>query len=76
LVLEVERSLNLKDWETVARSTDGGEFQVVAPFSPVLSDVSASPVASIGVIRRQTVGLPLSSATTAHFRLAVRPMIP
>jgi hypothetical protein len=76
LVVDVERSLNLKDWETVARSTDGGEFQPVAPFTPALSDVSASAIASIGVIRRQTVALPLSSATAAHFRLAVRPMIP
>ena len=76
VVMEVQRSLDLKDWETVARSTAGGGFQPVAPFAPVFSDVSASPVASIGVLRRQTVALPLSSTTDAHFRLAVRPLPP
>lgn len=76
LVLEVQRSLNLKDWDTIARSTDGGAFKPVAPFSPTLGDVSASPIASIGVIRRQTVTLPLPSSPSAHFRLAVRPTTP
>lgn len=76
LVMEVERSINLKHWETVGRSTDGGDFAAVAPFSQVFSDVSASPIASIGVIRRQTVALPLSSVSNAHFRLAVRPITP
>lgn len=76
VVFELQRSLDLKEWETVARSTDGGLFAAVAPFSPVLSDVSASPIASIGVIRRQTVRLPLSSVPNAHFRLAVRPITP
>lgn len=74
LVLEVQRSLDLNQWQTVARSSGGGNFAAVAPFSPVFSDVSASPIASIGVIRRQTVSLPLSSHPNAHFRLAVRPV--
>ena len=76
VVLELQRSLDLGEWETVARSTDGGPFAAVAPFAPAISEVSASSIASIGVIRRQTLTLPLSSVPNAHFRLAVRPITP
>lgn len=74
-VIDVQRSTDLRRWDTVARSTNGGLLLPVAPFAPVLSDISASPIASIGVIRRQTVSLPLSSAG-AHFRLAIQPITP
>lgn len=75
VALEVEQSSDLTEWKVIARSVDGGTMAAVAPFSPGFSEVSASPIASVGVVRRQTVRMMLSSGGT-YFRLAVRPLPP
>ncbi len=71
LIIEVQTSTDLKDWKIMARSTAGGPLLPVAPFSPVLEDVSASHLASVGVIRRHTVKTVLSSGGLGYFRLRV-----
>lgn len=71
LVIEVQSSTDLKDWRVMARSTAGGPLLPVTPFSPVLEDLSASPIASVGVIRRHTVKNVLSSGGFGYFRLRV-----
>ena len=42
-------------WQVIARSTAGGPLLAVGSFSPVIEDSSDSPIASIGVIRRERV---------------------
>lgn len=42
-------------WQTMARSQNGGALLPVIPFSPVIEDASDSPIASVGVIRRDRV---------------------
>ncbi len=42
-------------WQTIARSQNGGALLPVIPFSPVIEDASDSPIASVGVIRRDRV---------------------
>ena len=42
-------------WQIIARSTAGGPLLAVGSFSPVIEDSSDSPIASIGVIRRERV---------------------
>lgn len=71
LVIEVQTSTDLKEWKTMARSISGGPLLSVAPFSPVIEDVSASPIASVGVIRRHAVENVVSSGGFRSFRLRV-----
>ena len=42
-------------WQTIARSQNGGALLAVAPFAPIIEDASDSPIASVGVIRRNRV---------------------
>ncbi len=56
LVVEVLATPALdQPWQAIARATGGGALAAVAPFSPVIEDASDSPIASIGVIRRNRV---------------------
>ena len=56
LVLEVLGTAALdQPWQVIARSTGGGPLLAVTPAAPVIEDASASPIASIGVIRRHHV---------------------
>lgn len=71
LVYEVEASADLQTWQVIARSTGGGPVTGVAPHSPLISETSASPVASVGVIRRVTVEDVVSGAARRFLRLRV-----
>ena len=42
-------------WQAIARSQNGGTLLAVAPFAPIIEDASDSPIASVGVIRRNGV---------------------
>jgi hypothetical protein len=56
LIVEVLGTSALdQPWQVIARSSGGGDLLPVAPFAPVMADASDSPVASLGVIRRQRV---------------------
>lgn len=72
LVLEVEVSPDLKDWQVVARSTAGSPFEAVAPHNPQISEVSAHPVASVGVLRSTTITEEASGDPARFMRLRVR----
>ena len=77
LTIEVAASSDLVHWEVIARSSAGGPLLPVAPFAPLLENVSASPIQSIGVIRRHTVRNVLSSSSTpGFFRLNIVPPAP
>jgi hypothetical protein len=67
-VVEVLGTAGLHEtWGIVARSQNGAAMAPVAPFSPTIQDVSASRIASVGVIRRQRV-----SAAAGHRLLRLR----
>lgn len=57
LVIEVQSSPSMEEgtWITLATSTAGAAFLPAPGKSPAISEVSASDVASVGVIRRTTV---------------------
>lgn len=57
LVYEVQASstLTANDWQTIATSTGGAPFQGANGHTPVISETSADPIQSIGVIRKTTV---------------------
>lgn len=80
LTIEVAASSDLVHWTVIARSSAGGALLPVAPFAPfapVIGDVSASPIQSIGVIRRQTVrDVLVSPSTPRFFRLNIVPPAP
>lgn len=57
LVYEVQASSTMaaNDWTTIATSSGGALFQGANGHSPVISETSADPIQSIGVIRKSTV---------------------
>jgi hypothetical protein len=57
LVIEVQSSpaMEANTWTTLATSTAGAAFQAAPGKSPAITEVSASDVASVGVIRRTTL---------------------
>jgi hypothetical protein len=75
LVYEVQASLSLagNSWTTIARSTSGGPLLPAAGHQPLIVETSASPIASVGVIRRVTVreAAPISAASTRFLRVKV-----
>ncbi len=75
LVYEVQVSPSLaeSDWTTIARSTGGGPVLAVGGHSPVISETSASPLASIGVMRMVSLRETLPAAVNARrfFRVKV-----
>jgi hypothetical protein len=63
-VVEVLGTPDLRQpWKTIARSTGGGDLAVVAPYAPAIQDGSASPIASVGVVRQHDV----SAISTQRF---------
>ncbi len=52
LVYEIQASDDLQTWTTLAKSQAGGPVSGVNGFAPNIVDVSASSIASIGVIRK------------------------
>ena len=75
LIYEVQASPSLaeSDWTTIARSAGGGPVLAVSGHSPVISEISASPLASIGVLRKVLLrdGLPVSSNSKRFFRVKI-----
>lgn len=71
--VQVSNSLGANDWTTIARSTAGGPVLAVNGHNPVISEVSASPITGIGVIRKLTVrdALPVSGGGNRFFRVKV-----
>jgi hypothetical protein len=53
--VQISTSLAASGWTGVARSTDGGPLTALAGHTPVIVETSASPIASVGVLRRVTV---------------------
>jgi len=52
LTYEVQASDNLSTWTTIARCESGGPVVGAEDFSPEITETSASPIASVGVIRK------------------------
>lgn len=71
LILEVEASGNLHDWEVMARSRGGEPFSPVTPFSPQISESSAHQIASVGVLREVRIGFDDAQARSRFLRLRV-----
>lgn len=73
LTREVQFSDDLIQWTTIARSVGGGSFIAVNGFSPAISDVSKSAIASVGVIREDRVRdtRPLNSSSKRFHRLKI-----
>jgi hypothetical protein len=75
LVYEVQVSPSLAEsgWTTIALSSGGGAVQAADGHNPVISETSASPLASIGVLRKVSVRETLSAAVNPRrfFRVKV-----
>lgn len=71
LLYEVQVSQNLRVWQTIAQSTAGGP--VTGKDGIQIEETSASPIASIGVLREVTVfdPVPLSASAARFLRLKV-----
>jgi hypothetical protein len=72
LTLEVEASSNLRDWEVIARSLGGEPFQPVSPHAPQISESSAHPIASVGVLRQASIADVLAHAPRRFLRVSVK----
>ena len=55
LIYEVQTSDDLLAWTTIAKSEGGGPVAGANGFAPEITETSASPIASVGVIRRVVV---------------------
>jgi hypothetical protein len=72
LVYEVQVSENATSWTTLARCNGGAALQPAIGEAPVITDVSAGAIQSVGVIRRTTVSeTPPSGSTRRLYRLKV-----
>lgn len=71
LILEVEASSNLRDWEAIARSLGGEPFQPVPPHAPQISESSAHHIASVGVLREVSVADVVTGASLRFLRVSV-----
>jgi hypothetical protein len=72
LILEVEASSNLRDWEVIARSLGGEPFQPVSPHAPQISESSAHHIASVGVLREVSVAEVVIGASLRFLRVSVK----
>ncbi len=74
LVYEVQTSTGTApdDWTTIASSSAGAPMQGVSGNAPVISEVSAENIRSIGVIRKVTVRDTAPTASTARRFLRVK----
>jgi hypothetical protein len=66
-------SLTANSWTTIAQSTAGGPLLPALGHQPIISETSASAIASVGVIRQVTVrdAVPISAASTRFLRVKV-----
>ncbi len=71
LVLEIQSSENLANWTTIAVSTGGASFSALPGHMPEISETSAHPIRSIGVIRRVEVVLPSNSREFLRLRASL-----
>lgn len=75
VVYEVQASstMSVGDWITIARSVSGQPFAGVNGYSPVISELSASAIQSIGVIRTCTVRdvVPIAADSRRFLRVKV-----
>jgi len=55
LIYDIEASNDLITWTVIARSEGGSQLSGIGGHSPAISETSASPVASVGVLRRVSV---------------------
>jgi hypothetical protein len=72
LILEVEASSNLRDWEVIARSLGGEPFQPVSPHAPQIGESSAHHIASVGVLREVSVADAVTGASLRFLRVSVK----
>jgi hypothetical protein len=74
LVYEVQASSSLagNSWTTIARSTGGAATLPAAGHQPLISETTASAIASIGVIRQMTVRDEVSVASSSPRFLRVK----
>ena len=74
LVYEVQVSSTMasNDWTTIARSTAGAPFEGADGHTPVIFEVSAETIRSIGVIRKVTVRDVVPAAANARRFLRVK----
>lgn len=72
LTYEVQASGDLVSWAPIARSRGGAALAGVAPYAPALTDASASAIASVGVIRRESVADVVSAGSAPRRFLRVR----
>lgn len=72
LILEIEASSDLQNWEVIARSIAGAPFQQVFPYAPQISETSAHHIASVGVLREATVTDVASGFHRRFMRLRVQ----
>jgi hypothetical protein len=72
LTYEVQASDDLSTWTTIARSSTGQPFAGVNGFSPAITETSASPIASVGVLRKVEVNDVVDLTTKPRRFLRVR----
>jgi hypothetical protein len=70
LTCEVQSSDDLSTWTTIDRSASGQPFAGVNGFFSAIAETSASPIASVGVIRQVAVQDVVDLAT--HLRPFLR----
>lgn len=73
LIREVQVSVDLEQWDTIATSTAGAAYEAAPGFTPEISDISASEIASVGVIREDRVRdtRPLRESEKRFYRLKI-----
>jgi len=75
LTYEVQYSTTLASdgWTGLARSTGGGPLVAIAGHAPTIMETSASPIASIGVLRKVSVrdDVPLTTNDRRFYRVKV-----
>ncbi|MEO7098814.1 MAG: hypothetical protein ABI162_05595 [Luteolibacter sp.] len=71
--VQVSSSLSGNTWTTIASSTGGGVTLPKVGHQPVISETSASAIASVGVVRRVTVRdeVPIAASSRRFLRVKV-----
>ncbi len=74
LTITVEWTTDFQTWHSIARSVGGADLIPLSPHQPLIEEVSASPIRSIGVLRSTTVhsGVPLSVEPIQFFRIDLK----
>ncbi|MCC5845405.1 MAG: hypothetical protein JJU05_14240 [Verrucomicrobia bacterium] len=66
LILEIQLSTDLQNWNPIARSENGHPFEAVDDHAPLIEETSAHHIASVGVLRRVRVSAG-GTAPPVHF---------